>query len=151
MWGWDREKSAQRITVWHHKACWVITNGDHEGQIFLSHPHTNNGLFFLHTIKYNIFIFKSSWIQLGATYFNEVTLTCWIAYDVTCLSTCGCSIFIFPTGWYRVCEIEFSRPLIAQDKLFHRQNTVLNFLIPSTWPAYPVHMTCLSHPRDFKV
>ena len=26
----------------------------------------------------------------------------------------------------------FSRPLIAQDKLFHRQNAVRNFLIPST-------------------
>ena len=27
---------------------------------------------------------------------------------------------------------QFSRPLIAQDKLFHRQNAVRNFLIPST-------------------
>ena len=26
----------------------------------------------------------------------------------------------------------FSRPLIAQDKLFHRQNAVRNFLVPST-------------------
>ena len=26
----------------------------------------------------------------------------------------------------------YSRPLIAQDKLFHRQNAVRNFLIPST-------------------
>ena len=50
------------------------------------------------------------------------------------------------SGCWRV----FSRPLIAQDKLFHRQNAVRNFLIPSTWPAYPVHMTCLSHPRDLK-
>ena len=31
--------------------------------------------------------------------------------------------------------ITISRPLIAQDKLFHKQNAVLNFLIPSTWPA----------------
>ena len=28
--------------------------------------------------------------------------------------------------------IAISRPLIAQDKLFHRQNAVRNFLIPST-------------------
>ena len=48
-------------------------------------------------------------------------------------------------------EYTFSRPLIAQDKLFHRQNAVRNFLIPSTWPAYPIHMTCVSHPRDFKL
>ena len=27
-------------TDWHHEACRVMTNGDHEGQIFLSHPHT---------------------------------------------------------------------------------------------------------------
>ena len=24
----------------------MMTNGDHEGRIFLSHPHKNNGLFF---------------------------------------------------------------------------------------------------------
>ena len=30
----------------------MITNGDPEGRDFLSHPHTNNGLFSLLTIKY---------------------------------------------------------------------------------------------------
>ena len=30
----------------------VMTNGDPEGLIFLSHLHTNNGLFFLLTIKF---------------------------------------------------------------------------------------------------
>ena len=29
------EKSVPRITDWHHKACQVMTNSDHEGQIFL--------------------------------------------------------------------------------------------------------------------
>ena len=48
------EKSVPRITDWHHEACRVMTNGDHEGQIFLSHPHSNNGFFFLLTIKYCI-------------------------------------------------------------------------------------------------
>ena len=33
------EKSVPRITVWHHEACRVITKGDLEGQIFISHPH----------------------------------------------------------------------------------------------------------------
>ena len=28
------EKSDLRITVWHHKACGVITNSDFKGQIF---------------------------------------------------------------------------------------------------------------------
>ena len=41
--GWI-EKSVPRIT----EACRVMSNGDHEGQIFLSHPHTNNGFFFAH-------------------------------------------------------------------------------------------------------
>ena len=40
-------KSVPRITVWHHEACRVMTNGDPEGRIFISHPHTNNGYFFL--------------------------------------------------------------------------------------------------------
>ena len=30
----------------------MVTNGDPEGRIFLSHLHMNNGLFFLLTIKY---------------------------------------------------------------------------------------------------
>ena len=34
-----------------HETCRVTTNIDHESQIFLSHPHTNNGLFFLLTTK----------------------------------------------------------------------------------------------------
>ena len=41
------EKSVLRIAVWHHEACRVMTNGDPEGQIFLSYPHRNNGFFFL--------------------------------------------------------------------------------------------------------
>ena len=48
------EKSVPRITVWHHEACRVMTNGDREGRIFLSHPQTNNILFYLLTIKYRI-------------------------------------------------------------------------------------------------
>ena len=52
------EKSVRRITFWHHKACRVMTNGDHEGQIFLSNPHMNNGFFFLLTIKYCILCLK---------------------------------------------------------------------------------------------
>ena len=54
----DKKRSVWRITVWHHKACRVLTNGDQEGRIFLSHAHTNNEILFLYTIKYHIFIFK---------------------------------------------------------------------------------------------
>ena len=42
------EKSAPRIAVWHHEACRVMTNGDHEVRIFLFHPHTNKGFFLAH-------------------------------------------------------------------------------------------------------
>ena len=45
------EKSVPRITVSHHKACRMMTIVDHDGRIFLSHPHTNNGFFFLITTK----------------------------------------------------------------------------------------------------
>ena len=47
------EKSVPRITDWHHEACGVMTNGDPEGRIFLSHPHTIDGFYFLlpfHTV-----------------------------------------------------------------------------------------------------
>ena len=40
-----REKSISRITDCHHEACRVMANVDHEGRIFLYHPHTNNGFF----------------------------------------------------------------------------------------------------------
>ena len=36
----------------------MMTMGDHKGQIFLSHPHTNNRFFFVLTIKYLILYWK---------------------------------------------------------------------------------------------
>ena len=53
------EKSIPRITVWHHEACRVMTNGDPEGWIFLSYPHTNNGFFFLLTSFFYILKYAS--------------------------------------------------------------------------------------------
>ena len=53
------EKSVPRITNWHHEACQVMTNGYREGRIFLSHPNTNNGLFFLLTTKYRFLYWKN--------------------------------------------------------------------------------------------
>ena len=52
------EKSTPRITVWHHEACLVMTNGDPEGWIFLSYPHATDGFFFLLTTVNNyLFIY----------------------------------------------------------------------------------------------
>ena len=44
------EKSVPRITDWHHEVCRMMTNGDSEGWIFLTHPHMN----FLLTTTYCI-------------------------------------------------------------------------------------------------
>ena len=55
------EKSVPRTAVWHHEACRVMTNGDTEGQIFLSYPHTNNGFFFLLT---TVFLFKNKLLEV---------------------------------------------------------------------------------------
>ena len=53
------EKSVPRITDWHHEACRVMTKGDREGQVFLSHPHTNDGFFFSLSTNYLILYWKS--------------------------------------------------------------------------------------------
>ena len=40
------EKSVPTVTVWHHKVCCVMTNGDLNRETdFLSHPHTNKNSF----------------------------------------------------------------------------------------------------------
>ena len=46
------EKFVPTIIERHCEACRVMTNGDQERQIFLYHPQTNNGVFFLLTVKY---------------------------------------------------------------------------------------------------
>ena len=60
------------ITDWHHKACRVMTNGDREGGIFLSNPHTNNGFFFLLTTKYLILYWKNMKNLKG---FQKISIT----------------------------------------------------------------------------
>ena len=41
----------------------MMTNGDPEGQIFLSYPHTNNGFFFLLTTVFYLKVPKYAKIQ----------------------------------------------------------------------------------------
>ena len=49
-------------------------------------------------------------------YLNDVKDQC-----AACMwTTCSCLFLIFPIGPVQICEIEFSHPLIAQDKQFHR-------------------------------
>ena len=63
------EKFILRITIWHYKACRVMTNGDPEAWISLSHqisikkillyhPNSNDGYIFLLTIQFLIFSFR---------------------------------------------------------------------------------------------
>ena len=49
------EKSVRRIPVWHQEACSVTTNGDPEGSIFQTNPHTNYGYSFPVPIKFLLF------------------------------------------------------------------------------------------------
>ena len=76
------EKSAPRLTVWHHKACQVMTNSDHEGWIFLSYPHTNNGIFFLLNIVF--FYFKISFQKSRNTLRSNFTW--WCHFNITMMS-----------------------------------------------------------------
>ena len=55
-----------------------------------------------------------SWVRCGtwlyrflifAPLFTFIMISLKRVNDVTCLSMNGCSIFIFPMGWYQVCEI----------------------------------------------
>ena len=99
VWGWGR-KSIPRITVWHHKACWVMTNGDREGRSFVSNPHTNNRFFFFCSPLHTAFSYlkkapKSSWIRWDVTYHDNVTLTYY--NDSTNLPNC-CS-FLYLSHW----------------------------------------------------
>ena len=56
------EKYVRGITVWYLEACRAMTNGDLEGLIFLSYPHTNimDSIFLLTTAFIYLFIIKLS-------------------------------------------------------------------------------------------
>ena len=90
----------------------MMTNGDHEGRVFLSHPHTNNGFFFLLTTKYSFYIDKA-WKRLpenpeyAEMRHGDVILTLQRSHG----STCGKrAVFFFylSLGLVWVCEIEIS-------------------------------------------
>ena len=80
----------------------MVTNGDQEGRIFLSHPPMNIGFFFLLTTKYLNLYWKKKWEKLpenpeyAEMQHDDVILTLQLQHS----STCGCLFFIFPLGWY---------------------------------------------------
>ena len=50
------EKSDPMITDRYREACRVMTNGDRERRLFLSHPHMHTKFVFLLTLKYHILL-----------------------------------------------------------------------------------------------
>ena len=52
----------------------MMTNGDPEGQIFLSYPHTNNGFFFLFKSVLFIYLFKK-YIRAHSDLLLNISLT----------------------------------------------------------------------------
>ena len=108
------DKFVPRITDWHHEACRVMTIVDTWGRIFLSHPHTHDGYFFLLTTKY-LFLYYKDMKKLHATWWCHFNITMMSQIDVRHRSTCGqhaddMQLFIFylSLGLVRVCEIELS-------------------------------------------
>ena len=57
------EKSVRTITDWYHEIGRVMTNGDHEGRIFLFHPHTNNRFFSCSPLNASFYI-GNTWKRL---------------------------------------------------------------------------------------
>ena len=101
------------IIAWHHEAC-RVTSGDREGRIFLSHPHTNNGLFFLLNTKhakYLVLYWKNMKRlpenpEVAEMRHGDVILTS--QWRCSHGSTCGrhaAVLFYLPHGLVRVWEI----------------------------------------------
>ena len=91
-----------------------MTNSDREGQIFLSHPHTNNGFLFLLTSKYHIYIGKRlpENPKFGEMRHGDVILTLQRRHRscaASVLLTCGCSFFLsFPQAGMHIREMDLS-------------------------------------------
>ena len=81
----------------------MMTKGDRAGRIFLSHPHTNIGFFFLLTTKHCILYWKKNMKRLpedpefAEIRHGDVILTLRAS---SVRPTCGLFVIIFPTDWY---------------------------------------------------
>ena len=94
-----------------------MTNSDRERRIFLSHPHTNNGLFFSLTIKYLFLYWKKTWKRLpenpgyAEMRHGDVILLLQWRHGSTCgqrVDYVRLFVFYLSLGLVRVCEIELS-------------------------------------------
>ena len=109
----DIEISIPSITDWHHEAFGVVTNGDHEGRIFLSHPHTNNRIIFLANYLIPHFILENTRkdFQKVLNTLRCDMVTSFLHYnDVTDGRAASVRLFVFyhSLGLVRLCEIDIS-------------------------------------------
>ena len=108
-----KEKSVSMITVWHHTACRLRTNGDHEGRIFLSHPDTNTTMDSIccSLLNFVFYFFKSPQKFLIYTEMRHNLMTS-LKITMTLIDPCQGQIsfmllfanerfFILPMHWYR--------------------------------------------------
>ena len=90
----------------------MMTNSDCEGQIFLSHPHTNNGIFFLLTTKYHILYYKNMHMRRRRPENPEYTEMRHgdAIFNISMMSQIDVQLFVFYLSrrLVRVCEIELS-------------------------------------------
>ena len=96
------EKSAPRMTVWHHEACRVMTNSDPEGQIFLTYC---KSLDFNHDSVdiLSIFLFACMYLSVCLSVYLPVSVCLYVCLPVSvCLSvylrvyTCLCLSVYMP-------------------------------------------------------
>ena len=112
MWGWDKKIHPEN----HRLASRALPSDDKPWSRetdFLSHLHTNNGLFFLLTTKYRFLDWKKvkkasrkSWIRWDATWWRHFNITITSLIDMR--PVCRCSVFYLSLGLVRVCKIEIS-------------------------------------------
>ena len=123
------EKSVRGSLFGITRLCQVMPNSDPEGRIFLSAPNNHDRFFFLHTLWSPAFHFNVR-VEINKSHsytLTSATLKVDVVCDVAIMSspnvlmtelrdilysqcidnTCCYSLFIYPTGWIRVCEIRF--------------------------------------------
>ena len=107
----------------------MMTSGHHKGRIFLSHPHTKNGFFFLNTTK-NLILY---WKNLKDFQKNRNTLRCDIVTsffhynDVTDRRAASVRLFVFYLflGLVWVCEINRIHHWCSEKNSAHARDEVV--------------------------
>ena len=113
----------------------MLTNGDREGRIFLFRHHTNNGLYFLHTIKHDISITEVP--EYAEMRHNLVTIL-YRTDDVTSLAKC-----VFLMEYCGAVRLFLSFPRVNYDFLTYQyiQDRVIPMLVKKVPHGYPCEIS----------